>query len=176
VLIDGRLHRGATGSAGEVGYIPVPDQPLHAPSGRKSAGGFDRSCSAVAIRDLGRSFGRHGTDAVKMVRSALDGGPGAEEFLDALAVRYATGLTAIIAVIDPEVVILAGPILQAGGEHLRDRVAHHVAQLGLRPVPTRLGLMVDQPVLTGACRVALSALRDSLFANPARPVAAAQPG
>jgi hypothetical protein len=72
-------------------------------------------------------------------------------------------------------VILAGPILQAGGEHLRTRVADNVAQLGMRPVPTRLGLMVEQPVLTGSCRVALSALRDSIFANPVRPAAAWRP-
>jgi predicted NBD/HSP70 family sugar kinase len=175
VLIDGRLHRGATGSAGEVGYIPVPGQPLRPPSGRKSAGGFDRSCSAVAIRELGRSLGLHGTDVVKMVQAALTGGRGTEEFLDALAARYATGLTAIIAVIDPEVVILAGPLLQAGGEHLRSRVAHHVAELGLRPVPTRLGLVVDQPVLTGSCRVALSALRDTIFADTARPAGSSRP-
>ena len=174
VLIDGRLHHGATGSAGEVGYIPVPGQPLRAPSGRKSAGGFDRSCSAAAIRELGRSLGLHGTNPVRMVQSALAGGRSGEEFLDALAERYATGLTAIIAVIDPEVVILGGPILQAGGEQLRTRVAHTVAQLGMRPVPTRLGLMVDQPVLTGSCRVALSALRDSIFANPIRLAAASR--
>ncbi|MCU7725405.1 ROK family transcriptional regulator [Actinoplanes sp. KI2] len=172
VIIDGRLHRGATGSAGEVGYIPVPDQPLRTPSGRRDTGGFDRSCNASAIRDLGRSFGLRGTDAVRMVQSALAGGSAAEEFLDALAARYATGLIAIVAVIDPEVVILAGPILQAGGEPLRARVAHQVAEAGTRPVPTKLGLIVDEPVLTGSCRVALSALRDAIFANP---VAAAIP-
>lgn len=174
VLIDGRLHRGATGSAGEVGYIPVPDQPLFTPSGRRSAGGFDSSCSAVAIRDLGRSLGRRGADPARMVRAALDGGPGAEEFLDALALRYAIGLTAIIAVIDPEVVVLGGPILQAGGELLRARVAHHVAELGMRPVLTRLGMIVDQPVLTGSCRVALSGLRDAIFADPVGSAAAAR--
>jgi len=173
VLIDGRLHRGATGSAGEVGYIPVPGQPLRAASGRPSAGGFDRSCSAAAIRELGRSLGLRGTDPIRMVRSATTGGAG--EFLDALATRYATGLTAIIAVIDPEVVILAGPILHAGGELLRARIAHQVAELGMRPVPIQLGLMVDEPVLTGSCRVALSALREAIFANPTRPALPSRP-
>jgi predicted NBD/HSP70 family sugar kinase len=161
VIIDGRLHRGATGSAGEVGYIPVPDQALRAPSGRRNAGGFDRSCNATAIRDLGRSLGFRGTDPVRMVQTALTGGDAGEEFLDALALRYATGLIAITAVIDPEVVILAGPLLQAGGEHLRARIAHHVAENGMRPVPVKLGLTVEEPVLTGSCRV-----RDSIFANP----------
>lgn len=168
VIIDGRLHRGATGSAGEVGYIPVPEPAQPARTGHKSAGGFDRTCSAMGIRELGRSLGRHGTDAARMVQSALAGGEGADEFLEALAERYATGLAAIVAVIDPEVVILAGPILQAGGERLRSRVARYVAELGMRPVPIELGLMVDQPVLTGSCRVALSALRDSIFTNPIR--------
>ena len=166
VLIDGRLHRGATGSAGEVGYIPVPYQPRQASADHRNAVSFDESCSAEAIRELGRSLGLRGTDPVTMVRSALSRGRDGEQYLDALAARYATGLVAMIAVIDPEVVVLAGPILQAGGEDLRERIADHVTRTGIRPVPTRLGLMVDQPVLTGACRVALSTLRDSIFANP----------
>lgn len=161
-LLDGRLLRGATGSAGEVGYIPIPGQPLRVTSGGARTGGFERSCGPQGILELGRSFGLHGTDAAAMVQS------GPPEYLDALGARYATGLAAIVAVIDPEVVVLAGPIPQAGGEELRSRVAHHIAEFGMRPVPVRSGQIIDQPVLTGSCRFALTALREAIFADPAR--------
>lgn len=171
IMIDGRLHRGSTGSAGEVGYIPVPEQVLPLPSGRRSVGGFDSYCSATAIRELGRSLGLHGTDVAKMVQAAFTAGRSGEEFLDALAVRYATGLTAVVAVVDPEIIILAGPILQAGGEGLRARIAHQLQQFGIQPIPIKLGLMVEEPVLTGSYRASLASLRQSMFGHEIRSLA-----
>ena len=40
IVIDGRLHRGATGGAGEVGFLPLPGTPLVRQVGRSNTGSF----------------------------------------------------------------------------------------------------------------------------------------
>lgn len=165
-VLGGALHRGATGSAGEVGFLPVPGEPL-VRNVTRDAGGFDRAASARAVLDLGRRLGLHGATAETLIRRAVTGGADAGAFLDELATRYATGLAAMVAVIDPELIVLSGPLAQAGGERLRGRVEREVASLGIGPVPVRLGQITVQPVLAGARRVALSRLRDAVFASTA---------
>ena len=167
VVLGGTLHRGATGSAGEVGFLPVPGEPL-VRNVTRATGGFDRAASGRAVLDLGRRFGLHGATAETLIRRALVAGAEAGEFLDELATRYATGLAAMIAVVDPSLIVLSGPLLQAGGEPLRGRVEREVASLGLTPVPARLGRITTNPVLAGARRVALSRLRDAVFASTAQ--------
>ncbi|MFI5957413.1 ROK family protein [Cryptosporangium sp. NPDC051539] len=165
VVLSGALHRGATGSAGEVGFLPVPGQPL-VRNVTRATGGFDRAASGRAVLELGRQFGLHGATAETLIRRAV--AAGAEGFLDELATRYATGLAAMIVVVDPELVVLSGPLLQAGGEPLRVRVEREVASLGISPVPAALGRITTDPVLAGARRMALARLRDAVFASTAQ--------
>jgi predicted NBD/HSP70 family sugar kinase len=165
VVIDGRLHRGSTGSAGEVAYLPIAGQPLVRNAARNTTGGFQRAAGGPAILQLGRSLGLHGVNPVNMVRSALSA-TGGEAFLDELATRYATGLAAMITVIDPELVILSGPVLQAGGEDLRARIEREIGSLAMQATPAKLGRMNVDPVLAGAKHVAVSRLREAVFRNP----------
>lgn len=163
LVVGGRLHRGATGSAGELGYLPVPGQELVRHAARSGTGGFQRAAGPAAVLALGRGLGLHGADAATMVRTALAGGAGAEAFLDGLAVRYATGLAAVIAVVDPELLVLSGPVLQAGGEALRARVEQEVSCLAMRPTPVAMARITTEPVLAGARHVAVSRAREAVF-------------
>lgn len=51
--------------------------------------------------------------------------------LDEVARRLATGLAAVVAVVDPELVVLSGQVAQAGGEALRVRVEDELTGLAL---------------------------------------------
>jgi predicted NBD/HSP70 family sugar kinase len=148
-----------------VGYLPMPGQPL-VRNVTRGVGGFDRAANGRAVLELGRRFGLHGATAETLIRRAV--AAGAEEFLDELATRYATGLAAMIAVVDPELIVLSGPLFRAGGEPLRERVEREVASLGIFPVPAALGRITTDPVLAGARRVALARLRDAVFASTAQ--------
>ncbi|TQS43418.1 ROK family transcriptional regulator [Cryptosporangium phraense] len=164
LVLGGALHRGVTGSAGEVGFLPVPGEPL-VRNVTRATGGFDRAASGRAVLDLGRRFGLHGATAETLIRRAVAAGPEADGFLDELATRYATGLAAMVVVVDPALIVLSGPLLQAGGEPLRSRVEREVASLGITAVPARLGRITSDPVLAGARRMALARLREAIFAS-----------
>lgn len=167
IVLDGRLHRGHTGSAGEVGYLPVAGQPRIPFVARDNTGGFALSAGTTAILALGRSLGLHGSTPERMVAAALAGVPRGEEFLDELAIRYATGIAAMTAVVDPEIVVLSGPILQAGGDSLRERIQREVGVFSMRSVPVRLGQIQTDAVLTGARLEALARMRSSVLDSTA---------
>ena len=158
VVVGGRLHRGATGSAGELGYLPVPGAPL-VREVNQDTGGFEQSVGEPGLLELARRHGAPGLSPEQVVATAPAGG----EFLTELATRYATGIAAVVAVLDPEVVVFSGPVAEAGGDVLRALVEREVAALAMRPVPVRLGTILHDPVLTGATHVAVTRLRDNVF-------------
>ncbi len=110
VVVGGRLYRGATGAAGEIGYLPVPGVPLPAggiragqagiPAPGRGRGGPGPRCEHGVVAD----------DAAGAVRAALAAGSPAQGFLAELADRLAVGIAAVCAVVDPALVVLAGEV------------------------------------------------------------------
>ncbi|MBM7173369.1 ROK family transcriptional regulator [Streptomyces sp. G44] len=157
IVLGGTLLRGATGGAGEIGYMPLPGAPLVrggpeatlGPHG--GGGGFQSLVSAPVVRELA--------------------GPGAS-LADALADdvivaevarRLATGIAAVVAVVDPELVVLSGAVAQAGGDKLRVRVEEELTGLALPRPQVRVSELDGDPILTGALRSALTQARDQVF-------------
>jgi len=167
IVLGGRLHRGFTGAAGEIGYLPVPGVPLPEDVWRPYTGSLQSLVGAAAVLQLAERDGFHEPDAAANVRAAvaaLDGGAkrGAA-FVDELARRVALGLAGVCAVLDPQLVVLGGGVGQAGGVLLAERVAARVGQICLsnpRVVPTRV---TDSPVLRGAMLTALEQAHKELF-------------
>ncbi|KIF74456.1 hypothetical protein QR77_11610 [Streptomyces sp. 150FB] len=77
--------------------------------------------------------------------------------------RLATGLAAVVAVVDPELVVLSGSVAQAGGEALRERVQEELTGLALPRPLLRISDIEGDPILTGALRTALTQARDAAF-------------
>ena len=67
--------------------------------------------------------------------------------------------------LDPPLVVLAGEVNQAGGAALAQRVAHEVAAIA--PVAPRVAVASgpDEPIVDGALRTALVAVRDEVFGS-----------
>lgn len=171
VVIDGRLHRGATGGAGEVGYMPVPGAPLVRTIGRGTNGGFQALAGAPAVLKLARAHGFSGADApiaVGRAAAALTSNqPAAREaarlLLTELADRLATGLAPLVAVLDPELIVLTGAVPRAGGAALRELTADALHGMAI-PRPRLVDSAVpDNPVLAGAIHAALTATREAVF-------------
>ncbi|MDJ0465794.1 ROK family transcriptional regulator [Streptomyces sp. H27-C3] len=166
LFLDGRLRRGASGGAGEIGFLPVPGT-VGLPSATGCDGGFHSLVSGAAVAELALRSGIEtdgGTSAAAGVRAALAAGPHGEPLLDALAQRLAIGAAAVTAVLDPGCVLLGGEIGHAGGAALADRVADRLA--GLSPLRTevRAGELGDGAVLRGALLTARDAAQDDVFA------------
>ncbi|MEV7217545.1 ROK family transcriptional regulator [Kitasatospora cineracea] len=164
IVIAGRLHRGFTGGAGEVGYMPVPDAPVSLNARRKVSGGFQDLAGEPAVLALARKHGLRGADAAQAVAGAL-GSAGGEVFLAELAERLAVGLAVIASVVDPELVVLSGGTPTAGGERLRELVQEALGRMSIPRPEVRLSAVPGSPVLTGALQRALATTRDVLFST-----------
>jgi predicted NBD/HSP70 family sugar kinase len=163
IVIDGRIHAGATGGAGEVGFLPLPGTPLVRDVRRGNAGGFQALAGGRQVLALARSYGLRGTSATAAVRAALDRPGNGDRLLETLAERFAIGIAAVVSVLDPALVVLAGGVLTAGGERLRDRVAEQLGSLAAAQPRVELSTVRERPVLTGALQTAVEAARDDVF-------------
>jgi predicted NBD/HSP70 family sugar kinase len=165
VMLGGKLHRGVSGAAGEIGYLPVAGAPVPRDVVRRAKGGFKELAGADAVRAVAREHGFRAATAQDAVRAAVNAGTTGGPVLDELARRLALGLAAACVVLDPALVVLAGVVGQAGGVALAHRVQHEVAAIA--PVSPRVVVSEGpaEPVLHGALLTALYAARDEVFGS-----------
>ena len=174
-FLGGKLHRGAAGAAGEIGYLPVPGAPLQEDVRHPASGGLQSLVGANVVRMLAGVFGFAAPTAEEAVRSAVRAASGsasngsgvtvarAEEFLGEVARRIALGVASISVVLDPGLVVLGGDVGLAGGAALADRVAAEVCRIfpaSPRVVPTGV---TGAPVLRGAMLAAVDQARSDLL-------------
>ncbi|MFF8974126.1 ROK family protein [Streptomyces sp. NPDC014995] len=171
LVLGGRLHRGWTGGAGEVGFLPVPGAPLVRQVTRANSGGYQELAGSQAIPRLARQLGitdipsgPHAEAAAALVRRAAteDTVPHGL-LLRTYATRLATGLASLVSVLDPELVVLGGAALTAGGEALRALVQAELEELAASRPKLVVGQVTERPVLRGALESALAATRDEVF-------------
>ena len=165
IMLDGRLRRGATGGAGEIGFMPVPGASLVRRVTRANAGGFHELAGRETIMRLARDLGVAGRTAEDVVAAAAAEQPPGSGLLDELATRYATGLASVVSVLDPPLVVLAGSIMRAGGEPLRTRVAHELGEIAMVSPALVVSSVDGNPVLAGAQFAALDSVRDVVFSS-----------
>ncbi|MFE2167495.1 ROK family transcriptional regulator [Streptomyces sp. NPDC059447] len=178
LVLGGRLHRGWTGGAGEVGFLPVPGHPLVRRPARANTGGYQELAGAQVVPGLaaglgveaepappaGDPYGPEVGAAVALLARAAATPEGPHlSFLQSYATLLATGLASLVAVLDPEIVVLSGAVIAAGGDPLRRLLEEELAELA--PSRPRLvsGEVPERPVLRGALETALAATRDEVF-------------
>ncbi|MEU1226399.1 ROK family transcriptional regulator [Streptomyces sp. NPDC005828] len=172
LVLGGRLHRGFTGGAGELGFLPVPGTPLVRQVTKANSGGFQELAGIQAVPRIAREAGIDTPDHpyVPVVSGLLsraaethEDDPRYAELLDRYAERLATGLAALVTVLDPELIVLSGDALVTGGEPLRARVQSELADLAPSRPRLVLSAVRRSPVLRGALESALATTRDEVF-------------
>ncbi|NUR42432.1 MAG: ROK family transcriptional regulator [Streptomyces sp.] len=171
LVLGGRLHRGWTGGAGEVGFLPVPGTPLVRQVTKANSGGYQELAGSQAIPRLARELGVDDIPsgpyaevaAALVARAAHSEDPAHQQLLETYATRLATGLASLVSVLDPELVVLSGASLTAGGEPLRSLVQSELEELAAARPHLVVGDVSEQPVLRGALESALAATRDEVF-------------
>jgi predicted NBD/HSP70 family sugar kinase len=165
-VINGQVHHGSTGAAGEIGYLPVAGAEVPRNASRRGAKGpFQAIAGADAVKAIGKLHGFRGAEAADVVRAAVAAGEAGEPVLDELARRLALGVAATCVVLDPPLVVLAGEVGQAGGPALAERVEREVAAITLVSPRVVITEVAAEPVLHGALRMALDAVRDDVFGS-----------
>ncbi|GGR71860.1 hypothetical protein GCM10010169_14720 [Micromonospora fulviviridis] len=165
IMLGGRLHHGSSGAAGEIGYLPVPGVPIPRDVSKRAKPAFQQLAGADAVRAVAAEHGFAAASAADAVRAAIAAGTEGGPMLDELARRLALGVASTCVVLDPPLVVLAGEVGRAGGAALAERVQHEVAAITLvRPRVVSTGL-TEEPILRGALRTALDAVRDEVFGS-----------
>jgi glucokinase len=130
IVIDGRVMRGATGAAAELGHTIVGAElrstPFHRGDEFPQPGTLESLASGRALNELGRE---HGLAEGTVVEHAKQGHPGACAALDLLGRRLGIGIANAINTFDPDLVVVGGGVSAAGDlllDPARDEAAHHV--------------------------------------------------
>lgn len=166
VVLGGKLHRGARGGAGEIGYLAVPGAALpEASVTRRAKGSFQKLAGGDAVLELGTEHGFAEETPEDMVAVALSSGDAGAKYLDELADRMALGVAGVCSVLDPALVVLGGEVGYAGGAGLADRVGAAIQEIAPLTSQVVAGTVNTGSVLRGALRVGLDAVREGLFAE-----------
>src|SRR5699024_5246438 len=105
-------------------------------------------------------------EAVEVVAEALRAGnPAATEALEEITRRSARGLGAVRALLDPEVVVIGGPMATLG-EPLLKALTGHLEHRRLNPPRLELSTRVGDGVVQGALHHSLAEVERDVLASP----------
>ena len=153
LMLDGRLHRGRGGAAGEIAGLAIL--------------GWDGS-------DLLALQGE--ADGARVFTDAANGEPAAVERVDRFARTYAQGTAAMVLTVNPELVVISGGISRAG-ETLVAPMRRYLDELCLDSPQVRASELGVEAVALGAVRLALNHTDQNLFdfRTPVEPPPATPP-
>lgn len=115
LVIDGRLHRGATGSAGEIGHLTLELNGPRCHCGRK--GCLEAYAGTYGLQRLAREHMRRLPSPLTpkaLADAAQAGDAGARKVWDIAGTRVGQGLASLILVLNPDAVLLLGGVARAG--------------------------------------------------------------
>jgi predicted NBD/HSP70 family sugar kinase len=160
IVADGQLLRGARGAAGEIAFLPLGGDPFD-PNGFDS-GTFEMAVGSKAII---RRYEGYGGAVGRKVRDVFDdlaiGDRAAEAAVGETARLLVLAITAVQAVIDPELIILGGSI--GSRIELVERVRALLPRAGPRHVPVEASVLGNRATLVGALGQGLDQLHGDLF-------------
>ncbi|MFC5748544.1 ROK family transcriptional regulator [Actinomadura rugatobispora] len=146
-VIDGRLHRGRWGAAGEIGMLPEL--------------GLRDTMATLTGAPIGRS-GPGEAEAEAVLAAAQRDDPEAVALVERLAGRMSRGIAAMALAIDPEMIVVGGAMTRAG-DRLIDELRRRVRPLCLSAPRIEASRLGDEAVGLGAVRLALDRIDDNLF-------------
>lgn len=181
IVLNGELYRGASNDSGDVGFLDLlagDTPPRSGPAARPphGLGPFEDWVGGEEIVRLAlAAAGRAGDAAFEArVRSAgdrafetvidavVDGVPAALEAMDVVAARFARGVAAIRAILDPRLLVIGGPMARCA-EPLLGAVRRHLTQQPLNQPGLAVSALGDDAVVHGALHHALDEIDRTKF-------------
>lgn len=145
--IGGVIHRGAHGGAGEIGYLTVAESPGEPGSVTTALLGAEFVSSLAGAA-------RYPAGIAGLARDDLA--------LREIARRIAVTIEPVLAVLDPQLLVLGGPTSLAGGVRLAELVAEGVRSDERAMPDVRLSTIGDSAVLAGARSLLVEQIRTRL--------------
>jgi predicted NBD/HSP70 family sugar kinase len=150
LVLDGNLHRGAHGAAGEIAFLPLSDS-ARDPRETQRRGALESAASAAAIVRAAREAGARLRSARSVFAAAAAGDRRARDVVAGEATVVARALAAIVAVVDPELIVLGGGIGRAPG--FAEEVSARLAELSPIVPEVRPSALGENAVVDGCLAV-----------------------
>jgi glucokinase len=171
VFANGRLCRGRTGSAGEIHRMNIEWPRWQEDFG--DAGYFESHASGQGIAAEGRKMlgattgGDAGglaeeRDALFVFESWRQGSVQAQAVLEKIFTMLGVGIANVVAVLDPDLIVLGGGILKGAPEMLLSIVNKVVARIQPDPPPIQMSSLEDKAQTYGAIHSALTVTRQGI--------------
>jgi predicted NBD/HSP70 family sugar kinase len=170
IVIDGTLYRGSRQAAGEIGYLPVgAGDPLLEQPGAHRRGMFETVASADG---LVATAGRAGMSGVQSAKEVLDaarrGDSAAQQAVDREIDHLTTALAGVIALLDPELIVLGGGVGGHADDLLTRPLLERLSRLvALEPPRIEVSALGANAVLLGALASGLTAAHDLVLEQAA---------
>jgi glucokinase len=151
ILADGSLVRGSGDIAGAVGWFAFTS---HGQARFKEVGCWEAEAAGPA---LARRAGA--ASAEEAVAAARRGDPAAKRAVAETAEYLAMGIANIVSILNPEMIVLGGGLMQAGDlflDPIRNRIGAWAQPLAARQVRIELTRLGEDAGLLGAARLALN--------------------
>lgn len=156
LVLDGRLYHGATSTAGEIGHAVV-GRGWGADSQPET---LEELVSVSGLLRRAASLGLH-TDNLEDI---FGDNPVGRQIVDETTSLLATRIAQLVALLDPEMVVLGGIVVRIGGpafvEAIRIQVSRYIAPQFDRPVEVVASMIGFDSVTAGALAMALNSLQD----------------
>lgn len=168
IIVNGELYRGARGAAGEIAFLPLGESdPLaHADThGPLRHGMLESVASGPGVVATAHRLGMAGPITAKRVfDEARDGDPVAVRAVAHEADHVARALAGVVALLDPELVVLGGGIGGHGADVLLGAVRERLETMTpLGPPRIEVSPLGDDAVVLGALATGLATARASVF-------------
>jgi predicted NBD/HSP70 family sugar kinase len=155
LVVGGSVMRGSRGAAGEIGHLPFGAELLDPNNHRR--GPFEEAVSGAAITDRYREEVGSVLSVPEIFELAEAGDAAALTVLDHEASLLARAIVAIVAVIDPAMVILGGGV--GSRRLLIDLVRRWLRRLGHGTIDVRQSELGPRATMVGAVELARDVAR-----------------
>ena len=154
LMIDGRVRQGASGVAGEIGFLPLgqPEPPAN------GIGAFESRWSASAISEAAAQLipALNGGSIIRQLEERAAEDAAARELLDSVIAAWSKAVVAVVCVLDPGRVLLSGEAAQLSERSL-EWISADVARYAPGSTDIRVAAIGPRALLHGAVRRAFDA-------------------
>jgi predicted NBD/HSP70 family sugar kinase len=164
IVIAGQLYRGSSGRAGEISFLPVGDLRVASADVREH-GILETAASADGVMAAARRLGMSAISAEQVFEAARSGDRAAVRVVQDEASHLARALAAVIAVLDPGLIVIGGGVggnadlLLAPTKRLLSEL------LALSPPTIEMSALGRDAVVLGGLAAGLERARDDVLAQ-----------
>jgi predicted NBD/HSP70 family sugar kinase len=180
IFVDGKLHRGAGGSAGEFGHMTVEENGPPCSCGNRGCLEAMASCAAIihsvksAIEQgvnskvpelVDGNLDRVGVEVI--VRAAKENDTLSSRVLHEAVSRIGVMLADVVNLLNPSCVVFAGPLFRHGGDFLLDQLKDVIRRRALEKsasdVKLRISSLGSEAAALGAARLITQQVLEKLY-------------